>query len=325
LPDHRRIAHHPKVRRPTDWLLLAVIGVVASACGGTSHGSGSPRSTRPPAERRLAPPLDTRIDGVTFCGTSPFPEFPDEGASGMILYGDAGADDPYEGRMLGVLWNPADDENHAGDGEARPVTVRVVPGVAAPITVFQQVVHPDLGTVIAWTEGDHAFGLYGRLWTMDMADELVDIADALVDDQGEFRIPKEALPDGFAEVFSGSPAVASIALPSSSTYSVVYQGDDGSLLSLWGTLMTEGAFEAFRFFTTKLGREEIAGHDALVGDAWTDAGPAVVTWREPDGLVVRIVGVGASLETARAIAAGTRDLTDEEWDELVGAGLCDFS
>lgn len=45
----------------------------------------------------------------------------------------------------------------------------------------------------------------------------------------------------------------------------------------------------------------------------------MVTWREPDGLVVRIVGIGVPLDTARDVANKTRELTTDEWAALVEA------
>ena len=63
----------------------------------------------------------------------------------------------------------------------------------------------------------------------------------------------------------------------------------------------------------------MAGHDGLVGNAWRDEGPAVVTWREPDGLVVRIVGLGVPLDTAREVAERSRVLSKAQWAALVEA------
>lgn len=67
---------------------------------------------------------------------------------------------------------------------------------------------------------------------------------------------------------------------------------------------------------------DLGGRQALVGHAWSD-GPAVVTWREPDGLVVRLVGLGIGLETVREMAEATRELSQPEWVALVdGAERC---
>jgi hypothetical protein len=239
------------------------------------------------SRRHVAPPLDAELEGLTFCGTSAFPTSPDDGRSGMVLYGAADAEDPYDGPMIGVLWSPADGGGHGGDGYSEPVTVRGHSGVAAPITVFQQTIVPELGTVIAWTEGDRAFGLYGRGWSIERADELVAIADRLEEADEGLRIPGDAL------------------------------------LDLNGLQMSEAEFEAFRFFTTGVDQGDVGGHDGLVGNAWHAEGPAIVTWREPDGLVVRIVGIGVPIEAARHVATEARELTDEEWAALVEADdLC---
>lgn len=277
------------------------------------------------SQRRVAPPPGAEVNGLTFCGTTTSPRPPDDGRSGMALYGEAGAEDPYDGPMLGVLWNPRGDHgdgSHAGDGAREAVTVRGRDGVAAPITVFQQVVLPDLGTVVAWTEGDRSLGLYGRQWSIDRADELVAIAERLEEVDGRFRLPDDALPDGYAEVFAGSQSVTGLIVSPPSRYSVRYQGPDG-LLTLSGLHMTEDEFEAFRFFTIGVDRDEVADRDALAGNAWHQDGPAVVTWHEPDGLVVRIVGIGVPLDAAERVAGEARELTSEEWVALVeGDSAC---
>lgn len=103
---------------------------------------GEPGQSR----RRVAPTIDAAFDGLTFCSTTSLPPMPDDGQSGMVLYGPDDAGDPYDGSMIGVLWNPADTGGHGGDGDAEAVTVRGEPGVAAPITVFQQTILPELGT-----------------------------------------------------------------------------------------------------------------------------------------------------------------------------------
>jgi hypothetical protein len=275
---------------------------------------GEPGQSR----RRVVPPLDAELEGLTFCGTSAFPTSPDDGRSGMVLYGAADTEDPYDGPMVGVLWNPADAGGHSGDGDTEPVTVRGHSGVAAPITVFQQTILPELGTVIAWTEGDRSFGVYGRGWPIERADELVAIADHLEEADGALRIPDDSLPEGYTEVFTGDPSVTSLLLAPSPVYSLRYQGVDG-LLDVNGLQMSEAEFEAFRFFTNGVDQGDAGGHDGLVGNAWHTEGPAVVTWREPDGLVVRIVGIGIPLEAARRVATEARELTDEEWAALVEA------
>jgi hypothetical protein len=275
---------------------------------------GAPGQSR----RRIAPPVDAELEGLTFCGTYAFPTSPDDEGSGMVLYGAADTEDPYDGPMVGLLWSPADHGGHGGDGDSEPVTVRGHSGLAAPITVFQQTIIPELGTVIAWTEGDRAFGLYGRGWPIERADELVAIADRLEETDAGPHIPDDALPDGYAKVFAGDPSVTSLLLAPSPVYSLQYQGVDG-LLGLNGLQMTEAEFEAFRFFTTGVDQGDAGGHDGLVGNAWHAEGPAVVTWRELDGLVVRIVGIGVPLDAAQRVATEARELTDEEWAALVEA------
>lgn len=273
--------------------------------------------------RHVAPPIDATFDGLTFCGTTAFPGSPPSDAAGMVLYGESAASDPYDGPMLGLFWNPAGDGSHVGDGDSEQVTVRGQRGFTAPITVFQQTILPELGTVIAWTEGDRAFGLYGRQWPVDRATELVEIANATEDGPAGHRIPDDALPNGYDEVFAGDPGVSSLVFAPSPLYSLRYQGADG-LLDVNGLQMSEDEFEAFRFLTIGVDQGHVAGHEALVGNAWHDDGPAVVTWREPDGLVVRIVGIGVPLATAEHVAERSRELSGDEWAELVESdATCD--
>jgi hypothetical protein len=266
---------------------------------------------------RIAPPPDATFEGLTLCSTSAFPTPPADEAAGIVLYGDTGTGDAYDGPMLGLLWNPADDGSHVGDGDSQPVTVRGQPGFAAPITVFQQVVLPELGTVVAWAEGGRAFGLYGRGWPMERAGELAEIASGIQPASPGFAVAPDALPAGYGEVFSGEPGAASLMFPPSPSYSLHFQAPGQGVLNLDGLALDDAAFDAFRFFTVAIDRREVAGRDALVGNAWHADGPAVVTWREPDGLVVRIVGFGVPLEAAEDVAERSRPLSDDEWAAVV--------
>ena len=56
----------------------------------------------------------------------------------------------------------------------------------------------------------------------------------------------------------------------------------------------------------------------ISGGAWgLPDGPAVVTWREADGLVIRVLGMQVDLQTMQNAAAATRELTRSEWVALV--------
>jgi hypothetical protein len=93
--------------------------------------------------------------------------------------GEADRADPYDGPMIAVSTAKAGEGEYAGDGDPTPVTFRGTTGEAVPITVFQQVVLPKLGTVITWTEGGHDVAVFGRLWTKAKTAELVALADKL--------------------------------------------------------------------------------------------------------------------------------------------------
>jgi hypothetical protein len=268
------------------------------------------------ADRRVAPLPDTEFEGLTFCSAGRGLSIP-PGSDHLVIYGDTSHSDPYAGPMLAVAWGR--QGGYDGDGAPTPVAVRGTEGVAAPISVFQQVVLDDLGTVIAWDEGDDPVGLYGRLWDESRTDELVAFADALVVENGSFSLPTEAMPDGYEEVYSGSSDPMSLAFTPGAAYAVRYmgEGDDGAPLTIDGFVASPEDFEAVRFLAAGLEPTTVANHEALAGYAWGERGPAVVTWREPDGLVVRLLGLGHDLDAVETIADATRELTRAEWVDLI--------
>ena len=239
-----------------------------------------------------------------------------------MLYGDAAAEDPFAGQIVGLLWGTGG--GHGGDGTPTPVSVRGTDGVAAPITVFQQTILEELGTVIAWEEDGEPMGLYGRGFDAGQIPELLDIAEAIDASDGGFEIPPEHLPAGFAEVYRGSTSPLDLVLAVDSTYSISYVNPDTrGMITISGQEMSPDAFQAMRFLTIGLAPQDLDGKDALVGNAWHSAGPTVVAWQEPDGLVVRIVGLGTDLATVQAVAESTRDLNRLEWTDLVeGTSAC---
>lgn len=282
------------------------------------------------SERRLAPPGGATPEGVVLCSAGGgLPEDPGDKA-GVVLYGRGS--DPYSGPMIGVIWGEGGGD-HSGDGASKPVRVRGTEGLAAPITVFQQVVLEELGTVIAWEEQGHSVGLYGRGWSVGQAGELVSIAEQLVLADGGYRLPEAALPPGLRQVFVGKPGSMSLVV-GPAEYEVSYRVGDagtsapsedsdrtrpwtGGVVTLSGFVASPEEYEAVRFFAPGLSRKNVKDRLALVGSAWSDAGPAVVTWREPDGLVVRIVGLGAEPEVVKAASEAARELTRPEWVDLV--------
>jgi hypothetical protein len=268
------------------------------------------------ADRRFAIPAHSTTDQFLLCLASSAPAVGPSGG-GVVLYGESARSDPYTGPMLGVFWGTGGE--HSGDGDTTPVRVRGTDGVAAPITVFQQVILDELGTVIAWHEGDLSVGLYGRLWDQSRTDELVAVADSLEFVDGGFRLQPGALPAGYKKVFEGSPDFFSLVLPVNATYQVQYRTTDGQagIFNVSGFLASPDEFEAFRFFTLDLERTNSGGRDSISGNAWNAGGPGVVTWREDDGLVIRVLGLQVDLKTVQEAAAATRELTRSEWVELV--------
>src|SRR2546430_1768161 len=120
--------------RARTWTALVAIAALAGCGSSGRSGARAPTSTRP-----TAPATD-----ASFCG-------------------EADRADPYGGPMIGVFSTKTGQGGFVGDADRTPVTVRGLPADAAPITVFQQSIVPELGTVIAWTENGRDVGLYGRL------------------------------------------------------------------------------------------------------------------------------------------------------------------
>ena len=275
-------------------------------------------------DRRVAPPLAGTPAGRAVCSALPGIGSIDD-SGGVRLYGEADRADPYDGPMLGLVWGPA-TAGRGGDGPAEAVTVRGAPGSAGPITVFQQVVLPELGTQIEWQEGDLRIGIYGRRWGEDRLDELVGLADSLEVADGAVRLPDSARPAGYHEVFAGSSSSLSLVLAPDLAYQVQYGSTSGRIeqVVLSGMVQSAEAFEAFRFLTLDMERTTDGERTTIRGSAWSPAdGPAVVTWRDADGFVLRVLGMGVDPPVVSAIADASRELTAAEWSELVGAtGAC---
>jgi hypothetical protein len=277
-----------------------------------------------PAQRHVAPPAGTDLPALKLCSASgqlPVPKMPASGEQ-VVIYGEADRADPYDGPMIAVSTTKAGEGGYLGDGEQTPVTVRGKHGEAVPITVFQQVILPTLGTVIAWTEGGHDVSVFGRLWTKDRTADLVAIANKLELVDGRFVLPEGARPSGYKEVFAGpsDPSWSVIGSTITGDYHVRYQrkgGDTGSL-TLDGLHLSAQQFDAGRLFAFPIPRVRIGDHDALFGSLWSgDKGPFVATWREADGFTVRVTGLGVTKEDVRAVAEHARDLTRTEWAQLV--------
>ena len=267
-------------------------------------------------DRRIAPRFDATPVGFEICLAGGMFSIPASDDVGAVIYGDMTVDDPYTGEMLGVLWGT--EGGHGGDGDRTPVTVSGVEGVAAPITVFQQAILEDLGTVIAWQQEGYSIGLYGRGFDQSRVAELLEFAEALALRDGVFELAPDSLPAGFGEIYRGSSDALSLVIPIGDSYRISYRDlDAGGLLTVSGQEMSADEFELIRFLTVGLDREDFDGRDAIVGNAWNADGPAVIAWREPDGLAVRFVGLGTDLETVRETARSAQELSRSQWAEIV--------
>ena len=274
-----------------------------------------------PSDRRAALPVTAAPEGFDLCVAGSLASRWPRPDVGVVIYGDLRIEDPYQAPMIGVVSGP--DGPSAGDGDKVPVTVRGVDGAAAPITVFQQVVLEDLGTVVAWQEPGTSLGvaLYGRGYDTSRVPELVALADTLQRHGSAFELAAADLPVGYGEVYRGAGELMDVLSPGSD-YEIAYRGPDhdGSpqILRVSGLEASEEAVDAVRFFATGLERTQIAGRAAIVGNPWSpNLAPALVTWREPDGLVVRVLGMGVEREVVESVAASVQDLDRAEWKALV--------
>lgn len=315
----------------------AVLGVLAIViagvgCGDDDDGGAGDESTVDPTGH-VGIPVDETPEGLKLCLAADHPDIDggteaDDDDGQVVIYGHPTPGDPYAGTMLGLFWAPKDEVDYRGDGDPTPVEVRGRDGVAAPITVFQQTVLPDLGTVVAWEEHGMSVGLMGREWPAHRTDELVKLADALEYDDGRFSIPDDALPTGYEELYAGSSASMSVLAPADLDYWVMYVNGDGKgdgTVTVYGLHGSKAEFEAFRFLALDLDQADLHGDETITGNAWDpDSGPAVVTWREPDGRIVRIVGSNVDLPVITEFAQYTRQLTPDEWKALQAAAKpCD--
>lgn len=282
---------------------------------------------------KVAPPLVDLPEGWAVCNASATPPTDgyDDPTGRAAVYAPASAADPYAGAVVALLWGP---ESHAGDGETTPVTVRGTEGVVAPITAFQQVVLEELGSVVAWTEGDVSFGLYGRGWDLSRADELVAMADAVTADGDGYAVATSALPAGFETVYTG-PSDASM-LPGTGDFSVSLmstravdaddQAVDQSLITISGSTGSPGSDELWRIFALESERTTIGDRQVSFSTAaWGPTGPVFASWREDaeHHVIVTAVGTGAASEAdvVRDLVTASRPLNSEEWTELANAAI----
>ena len=275
-------------------------------------------------QRYVAPPADADLAGLKLCsatGALPTGALPATDERVEIL-GRVDLVDKYDGPMIAVFTNKAGDGDYLGDGDKTPVTVRGMPGQAAPITVFQQVVLPDLGTVVAWTEAGHDVAIYGRLWPKSRN-------RGPCRDREQARAGRRSVhpscrrePPGYREVSSGPSDVSWSVIGStiSGDYHVRYQPHGGgvAMLNVDGMQLDPQQFEGFQLYTFPLTHVRIGDHNALFGSLWSaKSAPYVATWREPDGFTVRVTGLGVTAEQVRAVAERARDLSRAEWAQLV--------
>ena len=136
-------------------------------------------------------------------------------------------------------------------------------------------------------------------------------------------LPGRRPPDGYKQVFAGSTdanwSLLGNIFPVGGYY-VRYQDRGGDIVQLAGSQLTAEQFDSFRFFAFPIPHVRLGEHDALVGSVWSkDRGPYVATWRDPDGVTVRIFNTLGSRDVVRAVAEQSRALDRSEWVKLVEA------
>lgn len=265
-----------------------------------------------PPVRRVAPAAAPH--GFAGCGDSaaflaPSTEKPN---GSLVIYGEASSADPYGGRVVavitGILMGP-------GDAPSTDVTVNGVAAVTGPAGVFQGGGGPQASRVVAWTLDGHDVTVFGRGYADTDAAALVAVAEdvEIVDGQAVLA------GSGLDVLYQGSAAPLSAAVPffmGGADYSLTYRRSDGAgQLYVVGLKMTAETFAATRaFFSTSTQRTFSRG-EGFVADAWNAPGPFVAAWREPDDVVVWVVGLGIDKEQTLAAADASTELDAAQWKQ----------
>ncbi len=262
--------------------------------------------------RHVAPA--TTPDGFVSCGDSAaFPAPPTEKLKGsLVIYGDGSLADPYGARLVAVLTGMRMEPQ---DSPRTDVTINGLPGVTGPAGVFQGGGGPGLSRLVAWTVEGHDITVFGRGYGENQADELLALAQDVKLVDGQARLSGSNMD----VLYSGPADPISAIIPffmGGANYSLTYQrSDGGGQLNVVGLTMDAQVFAATRAFFFSSALRKFDRGDGFVADAWGDTGPFVAAWREPDGVVVWVVGIGSSKAETVGAAEASKELSTDQWKQ----------
>lgn len=232
-----------------------------------------------------------------------------------MVWGDASLDDPWAGPL--VLLSTKRDDRLPVHERAVAATIRGDAGYLAPAALFQAVSSAEYGHVATWFEEP---GLVAEaLVRGGSPDDARRTADAVVFDGDTATLPADQLGVD-TRALSAGPFPSSLAVDRLSSWRASWTNlEAGRSLTVRGLVEVPEALELLRFLTVSSEMDTVGARQALVYSAFSDeGGPWGVAWREPDGLVVQVSGLGFDRQEMVAIAASVDDGAPGRWHELAG-------
>ncbi len=157
--------------------------------------------------------------------------------------------------------------------------------------------------------------------------ELAELATRTAVDDLRATVPEDALPDGWRPLLVEpdamglmSPLWSLRAASTSGAWSVYSTGDDGEMLAQLGSVVGgEARMFAATLFAERFEEATVRGRRALVIEysRTSDFRAVTVTWLEKPGELLRLSGVGLSIEELLSMAEGVEPVSDDEFADLV--------
>ena len=310
----------PRRRMPArPALAFAALVVVALVAGAVALGGGDPSPTDVATDATGGIPrlvLEDVPEGLDVTGAVELPLTEGmEQPARWSVYGDPGADNPFEGADLGVavLEGAADYDQGVERGREVEVGGRRAwladEGSEAGPVLRRSLVVPledDLLVAISATLDD---------------DALLDVGGRLGLDDGTFDAPDD-LTDELSLVAASRAGVntggIAIPLPAERGSMVGYQSQDDLSRSV-SVMSVDAGEDDFLVARWALGPGarpvDVRGTTGWVGSPF-GAGSHVVVWRESESNVVALLAGGLSEDEVLAAAESLREATDDEWESL---------
>ena len=284
------------------------------------------------AQQRFAP--SALPEGTKICFVlNELPRSPSRATNDTItIYGDSTLPDPYAGPLLatatstnGLLVN--------SEREAQPVAV-----IGHPDAVSGQIAGTNgnalaTGTGIQWqipVSGATSVGILARGEPIES--QLPDLAAHVIQSDSDARLDDAYLPPNFTVLHSGpmEPIRDPLNIRLGITFEVNAAENGTALVDsasagvAWnGTVLTDQAFQATRFFAENAANRTIAGKPALI---WDVSGSeqdheSLARWKESDNVTISAGAFGGDRASRRqdleALIATMHRLDRTEWVNLV--------